>query len=189
MNGLLEVDDFLDCFDDFCQYAKAASFADVVNPVDGVVYPHICKDIPDYVVSEVSNKLSDLYGSPVCLNALFMRMSPIGAPGPHQCHTDNSMGSGSFMLYMNKLEDCQGGTAMVYHIDTGIAFAPVNPEYLTPVIDDMNNSESWVTHSLVEMKPNRAAIFPANSFHRAEPVGGFGDNQSNARLVLTGFFN
>lgn len=183
------VDDFLSDFDSFRLYADAATFQDETNPADGVVYPHICKEIPEAIASEISQKLSELKGGEVAISALFMRMSPDGVAVPHQCHTDNSMGQWSFMLYMNRPEDCQGGTGLVYHRQTGIAFAPQDEECLDLLIDEQNDGDKWETHRLIEMQPNRAAIFRADAFHRAEPVGGFGSTSKNARLVLTGFFS
>ena len=94
------------------------------------------------------------------------------------------------MLYLNREEDCQGGTSFVQHIDTGVAFAPARAEgILALMIHDQNNDYAWRAYKTIKMASNRGLIFDASAFHRAEPVGGFGTNNKDARVVLTCFFD
>lgn len=179
-------DDFLDCYEELKQYAHDADFSDVVNPVDGVTYPHICADLPEYVLRSVSARLDRLMHRKVEVNTIFMRRSPKGVHVPHMAHTDNSMGNYSLMIYLNDHPD--GGTALLTHIDTGIERAPETQDLLAIVHNDQNNPSAWSIRDSAKMKQNRGFIFDAHEFHCALPLGGFGEG-SDARTVLTVFFN
>lgn len=169
------------------EYADEAEFVDEVNPVDGVVYPSICKVIPTAIEAEILASLH-AYGKRVPENVtMFMRLSPEGVHVPHVAHHDGSMGDYSMMLYLNREDDCQGGTELLTHIATGDTYG--NEENAEQAAADQNNSEVWEVAGLCEMVPNRAFLFEAHLFHRAAPVGGFGKSQSDARLVLTVFFS
>lgn len=180
------IDGFISSYGDLREYANTAKFETEVNPVDGVEYPHICKEIPQAIRSEIIIKLSKAVGKMINVGAMFMRMSPEGVNVPHMAHTDNSMGAYSCMLYMN--DNDFAGTSLLRHRETGISYAPESDKYLGPVLKDQNNVSAWVKIAGVTMKQNRAFIFDAGNFHCAEPVGGFGDTQENSRLVLTVFF-
>jgi hypothetical protein len=182
---MIWISDFIDSYKIIKEYSLVCNFSDVVNPYDGVVYPHICTDMPDPVKSEINKKLTAMFGS-VKINAIFLRMSPEGVNAPHMAHTDNSMGTKSLMLYLFDREDA--GTAMLRHLETGAAYAPTNNSYLQPLIEDMNNKDAWVITERTYAKENLAVIFDADRFHCALPVGGFGESQKNARIVLTVFF-
>lgn len=184
---MLVVDDFLPEFEELQRYARTAEFTDVVNEADGVTYPLICAEIPNYLKLAVFCAIAkhfDLPESPT----IFMRRSPAGVPCPHQVHSDASMGTHSLMLYLNTEENCEGGTSFLSHRLTGIAYNPAVPILAESVVADQNNSDAWQVRELVDMRPNRAVIFDANRLHRAEPVGGFGDTPENTRVVLTCFF-
>lgn len=182
-------DGFLDSFYMLRQYANKAEFKDITNPEDGVVYPGICTDIPINVELEINHKLSKVLGRKVHTNYTFMRLSLKDAKCPHQAHNDSSMGKYSLMLYLNDLEDCVGGTSLIRHIITGLDKQPVDEEQYNSWEKDMNTPSMWKPYIMCEMLPNRAFIFDAALMHRAEPVGGFGDNKENGRLVLTTFFS
>ncbi len=183
------IDNFLESFDELRSYADTAVFSDVVNPVDGVAYPLICADIPEGVKAEVIARLEDLKGSPLEGVTLFMRRSPRGVPVPHAAHSDQSMGRYSLMLYLNRVEDCQGGTSFLSHRASGISYAPEFHGFVDLINIDQNNHDAWGVREMADMAPNRAVIFDASRIHRAEPVGGFGDTPGNSRLVLTCFFS
>lgn len=174
-------DNFLSTFDELRAYADTAHFEDIQNEADDVVYPLICKEIPGNVVEEIVSIIKPNNF------LMFMRLSPKGVDCPHQSHNDSSMGSKSLMLYVSRAEDCQGGTSLLQH-KTGFSY-PTSEEELNLATQDQNDSEQWDIVDLCAMKPNRAALFPAHLSHRAEPIGGFGDNQLNGRLVLTCFYD
>lgn len=170
-------------------FAVRAQYDDVVNPVDNVVYPRVCSDIPGLVESIIFHHLSRVIGRFPTNPVLFLRMSPEGVHCPHQVHHDGSMGSWSLMLYLNEPGDCRGGTAFVGHVATGMGYAPAMPEFVAVLEAEQNNPTAWAIHDLAPMAPNRAVIFKADRLHRAEPVGGFGSTPEDSRLVLTCFFD
>lgn len=182
-------DDFLTQFGQLRGYADRATFEDVRSPIDNVVYPHICKVVEDRYREEIEFNLNNLLGRPPLIQHLFLRMSPAGVPVPHEAHTDISMGHWSLMLYLNREHHCQGGTSLVHHTATGLDVNPRNDRELETWKRDANNRAAWTIDMLAKMRANRAFIFPAYLMHRAEPIGGFGRTQLDARMVLTAFFN
>lgn len=177
------VDNFLDSFDDLKKASVLGEFKDEVNPVDCVTYPLICKDIPENVREEALARLAIFLGRPVKNPVMFMRRSPKGVECPHQVHSDNSMGDYSLMLYING-----GGTAMVRHKRSGIAYSPSDERYLHIIHNDQNNSDAWVKTDVVVGEPNRAVVFDSYRLHMAMPVGGFGEGV-DARVIMTCFFS
>lgn len=184
------IDNFIDHWKELRDYADGAQYTDVVNPVDGVVYPGICSDIPDYAEKQVRNKLADIFDGPVTIKTMFMRLSLKGTKAPHQAHTDSTMGSQSLMLYMNRQEHSQGGTSLVSHKATGLYTDQALTDHGQYIWDrDTNKYDAWSIYKMAWMQPNRGFIFPAHLMHRAEPAEGFGTNKKNGRLVLTAFFD
>lgn len=183
------VDSFLTSYNELRDFADQADFKSAVNPIDNVSYPGICKDIPENIKLEILGKLSELKGSNLLRAEMFLRMSPKGAPCPHQAHTDVIMGDFSCMLYLNRQEHCMGGTSILRHKATGIGYAPESPDFIKIISDDQNNPSAWDVVDYAVMHPNRAFIFKANRVHRAEPIGGFGATSKDARIVLTCFFS
>lgn len=186
---MLILDDFLESYDALREYADTAVFSNITNPVDGVVYPLICADIPDGIKAEIFAKLEAFKGAPIKSPTLFMRRSPVGVAVPHAVHSDMSMGAHSLMLYLNRAEHCQGGTSFLSHKATGIGYNPERQAFAAIVVEDQNNYDAWTIRDMVAMKPNRAAIFDASRLHRAEPSGGFGTTPRDMRVVLTCFFS
>lgn len=184
---MIVVDDFLPEFKELQEYAKTATFTDVVNEADGVTYPLICAEIPNHLRLAVITMIAEHFAMPEALT-MFMRRSPAGVPCPHQVHSDASMGTHSLMLYLNAEGDCQGGTSFLSHRASGIAYNPGYELFTGVVVEDQNRPDAWEVRDMAEMRPNRAVIFDASRLHRAEPVGGFGDTPENTRVVLTCFF-
>ena len=185
--GFKIIDNFLDDFESFRKYCDSLDYDGVTNPADGVFYPGVSLDMPDTIKGEVESKLST--HKAVTVNSMFLRLSTSDTHAPHQSHTDAIMGSKSLMLYMNRREDCAGGTSLVMHKRTGLNYHPINDKQLKVWQQDTNRPEAWQIQSMCNMVPNRAFLFDASLMHRAEPIGGFGDNQKNGRLVLTAFYD
>ena len=180
------IDNFLDSYDQLKELSLNCEFNDFESPYDGVVYPNIFAEIPDDIKDEVISKIKEATGGEPKNEIIFMRMSPKGVSCPHKIHHDAVMGDYSLMLYLN---DADGGTSMVRHNETGIAYAPENEAFSKIIQFDQNNPGAWTRVETASMKQNRAFIFEANRMHCAEPIGGFGENQSESRIVLTCFFS
>lgn len=179
MNNFTLIDDFLPAgvFNLLREHCDGLDYSGVKNPVDGVVYPGISIDIPQVVLQWL--------GRP---KTVFMRLSLPGMQAPHQAHTDTLMGSESLMLYLCRQEHCRGGTSLVRHVKTGMRSDPRSKIEEEVWKRDTNNPNAWEIYEIAQMQPNRAAIFDASLMHRAEPVGGFGTDAKNGRLVLTAFY-
>lgn len=184
---MIELNDFLGNFSELEEYLKNAQFKDEVNPVDGVVYPHICKDIPVGVTNDIIFNLTHKVLARSPRNPfIFMRKSPAGVPVPHKFHTDNSMGDYSMMIY---LQDNPGaGTGLAIHKEMNIWMAPEDQEQLKKAIKDCNDDSKWQIYKAAEMVKNKAVIFDSRLFHVALPIGGFGEGDES-RVVLTCFFS
>ncbi len=189
MNAYHIEDNFLSDFNGFRLYCDDLDYTGMKNDVDGVFYPCVTDDIPEDIKVEVKEKLEGLLGGEVNINSLFVRQSPLGVDCPHQVHTDSSMGSLAFMLYMNRMEDCLGGTSFVIHKEVGMYSDPINEKQLSVWRRDHNNRDDWQIMDMISMIPNRGLLFKAPMMHRAEPIGGFGHNNKDSRLVLTAFLD
>lgn len=189
MASQIIVDDFLDDFELFRRHCDNVSYDGESNPADNVFYPGVSLDIPRDVEEEIISKIQVHIGQKIKLKSMFLRLSTLGMEAPHGAHTDAIMGQCSLMLYLNRAEDCEGGTSFLVHKKTGLCATPINEKQLKTWRDDTNNHDMWQITGICPMIPNRAFIFDANMMHRAEPVGGFGENSKDGRLVLTAFFD
>ena len=173
------VDGFLEDFHRWRAWLDAARYDDFVSEVDGVTYPGICAPLPGELQEELRFKLQAVAGLQR-MNWLFARLSVLGAHPPHWAHHDASMGAWSMMLYMNRAEHCDGGTALLRHKQDEIT----QEQWAR----DTNRPERWHLESVCPMAPNRAFIFRADQWHAAMPLGGFGGDVRDGRLVITAFF-
>ena len=76
-----------------------------------------------------------------------------------------------------------------YHKKTGLCETPINQKQFKVWNEDHSKPDKWQIMDMCQMKPNRALIFEAGKMHRAEPIGGFGSDEKDGRLVLTCFFD
>ncbi len=166
--------------------AEQASFADVTSPIDGVTYPLICEEIRTDIAAAVIQAMTGHLQMVPEVRHMFMRRSPAGIQAPNIHHTDNSMGTWSMMLYLDWIPE--GGTAFVRNKLLGAAYAPELPGVVEMLQAAANEVEAWEVFDMCEAAPNRACIFDAAWFHRAEPVGGQGVGVE-ARTVLTVFYD
>lgn len=178
MHSLI-IDDFLDDFERWRACLDATSYVDITSDADGVVYPGICAELPQELQGEIRYKLQAVAGL-TKVNYLFARLSIEGASPPHWAHHDGAMGARSLMLYMNRPEHCDGGTAMLRHKE-----GDPSPQVWAR---DTNKPQQWHLESVCPMHANRAFIFRADQWHAAMPLGGFGKTARDGRLVITCFF-
>lgn len=180
------VDNFLKTFDILKLAATHSHYRGVVNPADGVRYPDITDDIPVDCLDEIQERLDEVMGRSVDIKTIFMRLTSVNTSGaPHQAHNDLVMGDYTLLLYLN---DGPGGTSFVKHRETGMDGQPDTREEYEAWLRDTNVPDAWEITEMVYMKENRANIIEAERMHRAEPVGGFGEDARDGRIVLTAFF-
>ncbi len=185
---MIELAHFLDDYPSFRQHCDGLEYRGMKNPADDVFYPGVTTDIPPEVAEEVLGKVSEQMQAMVRPSAMFLRLSSQGTYAPHQAHTDAVMGEYSLMLYLNRQEHCQGGTAFVEHV-TGMDVTPRNRQELALWEQDHSDPEKWRVVETCDMAENKACLFNAHRMHRAEPIGGFGHGPQDGRLVLTMFFD
>ena len=189
MGSAVIIDDFLDDFESFRSRMVASSYEGETNPADGVFYPGISRNVPDHVWSEIVYKLSKIMNSGIDVTFLFCRISTDGMEAPHQAHHDRCMGDFTALIYLNDAKDCQGGTELVEHIETGLSYDTVGEDEAELWRRDCNTPRAWKVREMVDMRPNRMMIIEAREMHRANPTGGFGVDSLSGRLVLLCFFN
>lgn len=189
MGEALVIDGFLDDFEQFRESLDTHIFSGVKSPADGVFYPGVSINVPESVRKDIYSKLKSIFKSGVTINYCFMRISQIGIYAPHRAHNDVSMGQMSCMIYLNRENDCQGGTSFISHVEGIMVDGPKDESEFKTWQRDCHDDSKWIVDSMCEMKSNRACIFPAKDMHRSEPAGGFGSTTKDARLVLVVFFN
>ena len=183
---MIILDDFLETtYPELKAHSKTCEFVDETNPIDGVVYPLICKDIPEPVINELYWFLGAVIHRRIKNPLTFMRMTKKGTPCPHTFHNDSSMGYYSCMFYLEDNENA--GTALVRHNKT--KSVRVTDDILEAVTEDQNNRDAWTIYETAEMKENRAIVFNSDLLHCALPFGGYGETQEDSRIVLTTFFS
>lgn len=173
-------DNFLptELFKTFNSWARLQDYAGVRNPVDGVWYPDIVVNIPEEIVQEVR---SGIAGN-VWIHHIVLRLTTLNTSSiPHQAHNDAVMSEYTFVLYM---QDGEGGTSLVRHKETGMDAHIKDDEALAIWARDTNIPDAWEIHHMMPMKANRAVWYPSEYMHRAEPVGGFGQDASDGRIGL-----
>tara|TARA_R110000803_G_scaffold166755_1_gene230011 strand:- start:4106 stop:4657 length:552 start_codon:yes stop_codon:yes gene_type:complete len=173
-------DNFLDNYQEFRSHCDRLKFHGEICPIDGQTYPAISSQIPPEVLNEIYFKIELVMGCEIDPKFIFMRLTTEGEYCPHQAHNDLSMAQWTFLLYLNKNEHCQGGTDFVKHI---------HGRDVEDWATDHSDPEKWEIVENCEMRENRACIFEAGKMHRAQPLGGFGQNEEDGRLVLICFFN
>lgn len=156
---------------------------DFVSPIDGVTYPFINEIIPCLVVREFRDKLEAIVG-PIDIKFLFTRAMPLGHEAPNKVHSDIEMGCLSAHVYLSEFIPQGSGTSFWIHRDHGMDSAGVPAGSF-----DGNDMSQWEKYLQVEAKTNRIVVHSAAAWHCAEPMSGFGVDITEARLVMTCFFN
>jgi hypothetical protein len=174
------LDNFFPDFEQEREKVWEQGFGGMVNPVDGVLYPDISTEIPDSWMEA----LNDVF-RPKDETVFFRLTTKNSGEAPHQAHNDITMGDWTAIAYINKGEY---GTSILEHKEAD--FAGGDPdEQLEVWKRDTNTYAAWKILGVIPAVPNRLVFYPSELMHRAEPVGGFGSNARDGRLVLTMFFN
>ncbi len=89
-------------------------------------------------------------------------------------HTDTIPGlSHAMVIYLNKDEECKGGTAFYRHKKTGIEFVKGIDDFTKVFESEKSSYDNFITDSnddwelleLIEMKFNRMVMYPPNIYH------------------------
>lgn len=183
---MITVQNFLSDFDKFNDHVRQLDFTELVNPRDQIAYPDVTNDIPEWVRTEIFDKLSSLHGRHIHEDIMFLRLTNVNTTvPPHQAHTDTVHGTHAFFLYM---QDGPGGTAFVRHKETGMDSDPKTLEEFQAWERDTNDYDAWEIIKMSHMGKNKGVIYNAEDMHRAEPVLGFGEGVEDGRIVLVLFY-
>lgn len=157
----------------------------------GSLYSTVNVNIPE----EIQYGIQAVYGREIKIHVAAFRQGKKNSPIHNFVHADNSCASMAAVLYLNKPEDCVGGTAFWRHKKTGWIHMPSLVELqkagftLDSFAKDWHDSDAWEMLSICGMQFNRAVFYPCSIFHSRWPWSGFGDNDNNARLILAVFFD
>jgi hypothetical protein len=172
------------------QDTQGLNFEDILSPDDGVVYPGISIAVSKRIEAETIFNFQRIFQAPINLRRAFFRLSLPGMDAPHQAHTDLIMGTYTALVYLTPDEFVPegAGTSLLEH-KNGMRVTPRSPEEEAIWRRDTNSPQHWRVTGFCPMKFNRLFLINSDLFHRAEPIGGFGDGPLNGRLVFTAFFD
>lgn len=182
----LVIDNFLRDYWLVLRQAMVADYVERLNPANGLTYPGVSViDSPDFL----EESLHAIFG-PVRMKYAIYRLSTAGTPCPELAHADTVMGNGySLICYLNQPDACQGGTSLLRHIPSGLEEARFeDAEQMGAVEVDSDKPQCWERTLTCPMRTNRAFIYRSEQFHQSEPLGGFGSDVADGRLVIAGFF-
>lgn len=164
----------------------AGTFVDMTNPMDGVVYPAINAQPPERVRDELVHGLQFLLGRKIIVGHLFARAMYQGMVATNKVHSDAVMGTTyASQVYLSERWPQGAGTSFWKHKKHGMLHTA-----RTPVQEvDCNDLQQFTRVVTVQAEPNLLLAHRGDVWHLAEPIGGWGTQPSNARLVLTCFFN
>lgn len=160
-------------------------FEDIVNPVDGVVYPAINRDPNQDVVREFHSKIESAIGRHIRPKVTFSRAMFLGMSAPNKIHSDRIMASHAAHIYLSTDWPEGSGTSFWEHK----VYGPVHDDRVVPADIRANEMSDWSRLYLAQAAFNRMLVHRGDLWHLAEPIGGWGDKPENARLVITCFFD
>lgn len=162
----------------------AGDFGKIVSPIDAVTYTGINLDVPQEIVDEFVHGIWERFGGKIVVRSIFARIMRGGEKAPNKVHSDKIMGDYSAHAYLSLDWPDGAGTSFWTHDLEGA----IHTDSTDLSNIDTSNLDRWSRYLLVQAKFNRIVIHNAKYWHCAEPVDGWGDEPSNARLVLTCFF-
>lgn len=162
--------------------ALAAPYFDYPAP-DGEVYRRVwIGDVPG-----VREGIERAMGRPVEMLGMGFRLNYAGEMPNAAVHSDLGWGTHALVLY---LCEGDGGTAFWRHQETGATeIEPGDLELFEQVKGDWNREERWSMRHLVELRFNRAVIYPSRLFHSRYPFAAFGSTPEDGRLIAVAFFS
>lgn len=183
------IDEFLERPDMVREWALMQEFKTEISPADGLEYPGIVKDLPDFLLSEVHFKLSITLGEQIEHVLGFMRMTLEGYQPHAWIHSDPRIADWIAVTYLNTESVPYCGTAMYEHRTGLVLRSPRTVEEQAIWERDCQNELDWRMIGWVQAKYNRTIIFNTHTLHAAHPRVGHGEGVEDGRLVMVNFFN
>lgn len=190
----LVVDNFLPAPHSTREEFVTTEFKDVLGP-DGETYKRVAVRPND----EFQDLLEKALGKKIKMSHAMVRLNYAGENPNNAIHSDSGYNEWAVVLYLNLPEQCQGGTALWEHKIYNWKSLPTEAEVraqgrnptkvLARLRGDWNEPDAWKWWGMLEMKFNRAVIFPCAAFHSRYPFEAFGTTPDDGRLVWVTFFN
>lgn len=187
-------DDFLPDPVGYREQALKQPFYDIRGP-DLETYKNINVRPSD----EFAGLLSARLGKDVKCGYSLLRVNFDGQMPNNAVHTDSGYDQFAVILYLNRPEDCKGGTAFWRHKKYGWTHWPTDEQVRRTcrkankigdqLRGDANNPDAWELVHVAEMKFNRMIAFPTNTWHSRWPWPAFGKTMEDARLIWVSFFS
>lgn len=183
------IDDFLPDPDKVRAEVIKAGFSDF--EFQGKIYQTV--NITDGM-EDIKPAFDSIFGE-VRMHLSAWRQGKQGSPLHSKVHADNSCAAMASVLYMNKPEDCSGGTAFWRHKETAWESMPTAEQLeemgytLEAYGDEWNKIQAWEQVMVAPMAYNRIVIYPTTLIHSRWPLEGFGDDEENARMIGAFFFD
>jgi hypothetical protein len=167
-------------------YAHQLEYKPVEAPFDHVVYPNIGLPVPEVVIERIAQSMTWLMGYKVIPKHNAFRLSPRGSNPPQWAHSDGETARWAFFCYINP---GPSATVLLEHRRTGMRTHPAGDEELQAWKDDHNNVDAWRVVGEFPGAPNRALVMRSDLMHGAIPREGYGEDRTDARLILLSFFD
>jgi len=167
-------------------YARNLTYGPVEAPFDHVTYPNISTAVPPVVLERLAHSMTWLLGYKVIPKYNAFRLSPRGSNPPQWAHSDAEVSRYAFFCYINP---GPSATVLLEHRATGMRTHPKTAEELQAWQADYDNEDAWRAVGVFPGAPNRALVMQSDLIHAAEPRQGYGEDTTDARLILLSFFD
>jgi hypothetical protein len=175
--------------------AIAGSFSEEQGP-DGAMYSGISHyAVPEHWYGRIEN----IVGFPIVSRLECFRLNLAGEMPKSWVHADDICAEHASILYLNREEDCRGGTAFWRHAALGMdrrlteedmrARGIRSEVFHAWMTNEWKNLAFWEMTALLPMRFNRFLTYPTCFFHSRYPFEAFGNAPENGRLVWVCFFD
>lgn len=188
------IDDFLPDPEKFREEALKAPFYEIRSH-EGESY----KNINVRPSNEFEGLLGQRLRCDVKIGYSLLRRNFEGELPNHSIHSDNGYDDYAGVLYLNRPEDCKGGTAFwkwreldTHNFPTEAEIRRLGKKPLRvyqKLHEAYNRPEEWEQVHVAEMKFNRLVVYPTKTFHSRWPLAAFGTTPETARMIVAMFFS
>lgn len=190
-NRILVIDDFFPNLDAIINEAKGCQF----NVKEALYHGKDAdRPVPKWIEAQITEWVERIYPFYFWFNQPRFRLALAGDDSVTKIpHTDSyaDLVSPKFSMVIYLSEPHQGTERLgFYQHDSFGKFSLT--EFESAMNSDrkgVNDLSRWNEYCSVQVKRNRAVLFPASFFHQPQPGIGFGDRVDNGRLILPVFIN
>lgn len=190
------VDNFLEDPDTYRAKALVSEFYTIKGP-DGGVY----RNISMRPTTEHKEIIERALGKKIEQDYTFLRHAKYGTPLNHLIHADSGLSAYACVLYLNPNDQIPEGSGTAFYEHKTLKMERVHdaaeikakgksPKRAWDILESSwGNVDAWRETGRVEMRYNRAVIFPTVWFHSRLPLDAFGNTIEDCRLIFVSFFN